>query len=136
MTATIDAKLVPVSGLLSFPIVQGDNGFGVDLGQIVINANQVGLPLKPGEHHVLGLFYDLLPDPKKFDPSKTNNNPGRYNLNVSFIYMDGRLGIAIDSGQEAKLKDFSEFLEERRKSEQELQNSQKAYLQAILYIQR
>ncbi len=50
--ATIEAKLISVSGILRVPIVKGPKGLELALGQMV-------LPILTAGKYVLGVFYDL-----------------------------------------------------------------------------
>ena len=65
----------------------------------------------------VGIMYDLPPDPEKFDPKKTNINPGFYELDVRARVSKDYLWVERDFGQ---IESLASFLKERREDEERL----------------
>jgi len=127
-----------LAGPYKVPVVNGTVGPDVDLSNLVIalsslsGNNQEMVRSSSGKIPVkVGIMYDLRPDPEKFDPTRTNNNPGRYDLNGNARVLDDTLLIERDPGQ---IRELARFLKERRADEERLEHTVSEELQVFIYL--
>jgi len=130
MSGTIDAKLMPVSGLLQVPIVQGK--YGLDIGDFTEEQYNVLAGQLSGRNgqFFLGVFYDLIQDPKKYISDGDNLNTGRHNLQVKVELTQDGFILKRDGRQNKK---FSNFLEERGQDEERIEGRRREYVPVVVY---
>ena len=126
MTSTLAVKLKPVSGQISIPILNGEP----DLDKLVQQHAASLIPLVGKVGIYLGVFYDLNPDPGKFDPAKANVDNGRYNLPLDIQQVESGLHLKIT---EADIAGVKEFLSQRAQLEQQSRGATRLYVNAIFY---
>ena len=129
-----------LAGPYKVPIVNGIVGLDVDISNLEIalsslthndleNMLRIGvkgkIPIK------VGIMYDLIPDPEKFDPSITNINPGWFYLNGVALVLEDKMYIERDTGQDREL---ARFLKERRIDEERLEHRIRENLTIFLYL--
>ena len=126
MTSTPAVKFKPVSSPITIPVSNGEP----DLGKLVQQYAASLIPIVGKDGIYLGVFYDLRPDPSKFDHTKANINPGRHDLPLTVNVGNEGLQLSVIGSDIEQLK---EFLKQRAQQEQNLEGTVRGYVNAILY---
>ena len=122
------SKLTPVSARVNLEIITGKDGPTVELMPQHYNGLVNTLP--QGKDFVLSVFYDLPPDPQKFDPAKTNVDSGRYNVRLKMRQNSQHITLEPDHRHD---KGLSRFLSKRSHLEEILTGARRTHVGAIIY---
>jgi len=134
MTYESGPKLIPISSRHEVEIVR--RGHGLDIGELTrdhYGEMQKYLPNESTIPITLGVFYDLPPDPRKFDPNKSNVNNRRHDLHAHATMTEEGIIVTRDDPRD---REFAKFLRERGTESKRLTGSRKGYLHLIVYENR